>query len=167
MFSWFKKKNKTIDNIYSPKERCIYEYFDGQKQVKADPLVLYKRLQDCSTDLSVDMRLANSIHSDANKGHTNAIKKIQTIFSIKPFDEGGLSEMEAMSLLEHFLFFCDELKKKVSPSATSSTTSEASRTSSPTGRPTSTTSGFGSTANAAIFDKLGSSPTEPQSQLVS
>lgn len=135
-------------DIYKPRERRIYYYFDGAKQVAADPMVLYKRLMSKEPDLSFDMKLATSESKDATKGHNNAVAKLRDVFSVKPLEEGGLTELEAIDLFDHFMEWSGMVKKNSSPSATSPTATLGSTGSSLEGSPPSPNSlGSGSTAS--------------------
>lgn len=125
MFTWLKnlfaRKNGT--EVYAPDERLIYRYFNGEKVIAADPLVLFKRMKDVFTDLMVDMQVANSESKDADLCHAKAIAKIRGIFSINPLDENGvgLTDTEALDLFEHFYDWIDGLKKNSRMTATSTT----------------------------------------------
>lgn len=105
-------------DIYQPAERLIFEFFDGSKVVKADPMRIYKRIMACGTELSTDQKLAVSPSKDAVKGHENMLKKIREIFDIKPLEEGGLTEFETAELLDSFLLYAHMIKKNSSPTTT-------------------------------------------------
>lgn len=112
MFGWFFKLFQKEDvDYYKPKERLLYKYFDGQKKVLADPMVLYRRMVEKGTELSLDMQVADSMSKDRFKARIAVIKKINDIFSIKGQNEGGLTEAESEGLLTHFINWCDDLKK--------------------------------------------------------
>lgn len=106
-------------DVYQPKERLIYRYFDGQKTVVADPLLLYRKVMGIGPELSVDLKVSQSSSKDAQKAHENAQMKIREVFGVLPLADGGLSELETMDLLDHFLAYCDRIKKNSSPSPTS------------------------------------------------
>ena len=119
MFGWFRRKD--TDSFWSPRQRQIYSYWDGQKKVRADPLVLWKRIAAVGPTLSIDIKVGTSNSKDAAKAQDAAVEKIRAIFQVKPLVEGGLTENEACDLLEHFLAYCDQLKKNLKPSAISAT----------------------------------------------
>ncbi len=119
--SWFHYEEEEKDNLYKPKQRHIYSYWDGTNLIKADPIVLWKKVMGIWPELSIDMRVANSPSRDALQAHEAMIRKIRELFTLKSLEEGGLSELEAIGLLDHFLLFCNITKKNSSPSATTQT----------------------------------------------
>jgi hypothetical protein len=165
MFSWVKKwfvkeevkkedskinqevKIPSDEEIYKPKERFIFKYWNGQKVIYADPMILYKRVVEKWADLSVDLTLAHSNHSEAPKGHTLAIDKVRKIFNVdSPEDievKRTLSDNECLQLLDNFLIFVGELKKNSSPSQTTSKPLEECKTISKEDLPTHSTSACG------------------------
>lgn len=120
MFGWFKKTPQKPIDIYTPKERLIYSYFNGQEIVRADPQVLYRNLMDVAPSLRADIAVSNSASKQWRTATENADKAVRQLFSIKPFAEGGLAELELFELLDHFINYCDSIKKLQSPSLTSS-----------------------------------------------
>lgn len=117
--SWFRRSDG--DDLYRPSQRLIYRYFDGKRTVKADPLILYKRLMEVSPELSIDAKVSLSDLKDAPKAHDALIAKVQKIFDLKPLCDGGLTQVEAINLLVHFIEYTGMLKKNSSPPATSAT----------------------------------------------
>ena len=82
MISRFVKffSRKTSGEIYSQKERGIYHYWDGSKEVKADPLALYKKFRSIWPELSADLKIASSELLDAKEtipAHDKALEKIR------------------------------------------------------------------------------------------
>lgn len=135
-------------NLYKPKERLIYTYWDGFKDVACDPYVLYKKLMAKGTDLSIDIKVANSQSKDAAAAHNSMIAKLRIIFDLKSYEEGGLTELETIGLMDHFLLFARRVKKNTSHFPTSQTaTSDSSPSSTEGNRPTTNGSDSGSTAN--------------------
>lgn len=117
-------------DLYEPSSRAIYSYFDGKNVVSRDPIVLYRKVAEVGQELSVDIRAANSVLSAkiAAAGQAGVVKKIKQIFGVTSFEEGGgLTETELMALLDHFLEYCDRVKKNSNPLTT--TTPEISSTS--------------------------------------
>lgn len=113
MFEWIKnlfKKKEQLD-VFLPSVRKIYNYFDGERLVRADPLVLYKRFLEIGTELSIDIKVSNSISKDASKAQIKALEKIRKIFDVKSLEDGGLSQVESFDLLDHFLNYCNNVKK--------------------------------------------------------
>jgi hypothetical protein len=120
MFGWFAKWFKRKDvNPYTEKERLLYRYFDGQKKVSADPMILYCRLMEVGTDLKYDIDVTYSASNDKLKAREKMIGKIHKIFSLKPYEEGGLTQGEAENLLVDFVDWCEALKKNGPNSPTS------------------------------------------------
>ena len=145
MWKFWKKNNEPAD-FYHPKERRIYSYHDGGKMVIVDPMLLYKKLMEVSADLSVDMKVANSQSKDARKAHDAMIKRLRDVFEIKSFAEGGLTEVETLDLMDHFLSYIDDVKKNSSTSQTSSKeTPDLSNSSLAENPPSPNSSGSGST----------------------
>lgn len=149
------------DDLYTPGERRIYRYFDGEKDVAVDPMPLWKRLMEHGTDLSIKLRVAYS-ESKANvQAHTDLVKKIREVFVLKPFEEGGLTESETVNLLHHFLTFVGVIKKN-SPSSTTEPGEGTPPTSSPSSEdapPTRSGSDSTSTATATSTDMPPPSPS--------
>jgi hypothetical protein len=119
MFGWLRKK--TDFELYGPDEKKIFSYWNGERTVKADPLVLFKRYSEKRLELSRDLVLAKSMHSDADKGHSWAMSKIREVFAIKeppnllePWKDQTLGEDELGNLLVKFLQYIDSLKKNSS-----------------------------------------------------
>ncbi|MDE2098090.1 MAG: hypothetical protein KGL39_12625 [Patescibacteria group bacterium] len=143
---WFSHKDPY--DLYKPGERLIYHYYDGIKTVSADPLRLYRQMMDVGPELSVEIKVSRSASKDASKAHVDAIKHIRSIFDIKPYEEGGLTEVECLQLLDHFWIYTGHLKKNSSPSPTSVEATLATSASTSGGSPpTSNMQACGSTAN--------------------
>lgn len=155
LLSWFRRSGP---DLYRPRERLIYRYFDGRRTVAADPQVLYKRLMAVGPELSIDITVAQSPSQDAAKASDAAVAKIRGIFGLKPLEEGGLTEIEAGNLLDHFVAYCEAVKKNSRTPATSAPSSPApSPPASAAGGPaTASSSGSGSTASGA-----STGPPEP------
>lgn len=172
-FTWLKSlfsKNKTTEGLidsyemYLPHERMIYSYFDGQRIVKGDPLVLYKEVMAVRGDLAVDMRVSTSPMKGADIAHSKVVGTIRKIFNLSPLDKGGLSELETIALLDHFLVYTEAVKKNSSPSQTSSTPTADFTSSSPPNPPISPSSDSGSTENESKTDGQESLHSDAVSQ---
>ncbi len=149
-------------SVYKPRELLIYEYFTGEKMVKADPMVVWKKIMAVGPELDIDIKLSKSAHTDAPKGHESVIKKIRSIFDLKPFEEGGLPETETAELLDHFMIFCASVQKKTNGSPTPAEATSVSTASSPTASPPiSKPLDSGSIANATPIDEPKPSVSEP------
>lgn len=97
---------------YSTHERRVYRYFDGQRIRKADPLDLYRRMMNVWPNLSIDSKVATSPSKDAPKAHDNLIQGLRELFVIKPLSEGGLSELEVVSLWDHFMLYVEDIRER-------------------------------------------------------
>lgn len=166
MWKWiqsFVQQRRDDFDIYRPKERLIYTYWNGRETVQADPLTLYKKMMQVGPELSIDIKVANSESKDANKAHDGVIRKIRGIFNTLPMESGGLSEIETCELLDHFLVFCETVKKNMNPSATSLMGAQEGLkpSSREENRPTPITSDSGSTEKEPSGEKQESLPTEP------
>jgi hypothetical protein len=157
-----KRQQEKLD-VYKPTERLLYSYFDGTKMVKADPLVLYKKMMDIGPELSINIKISSSPMKEAGKAYADMVEQIRGIFGIKILEEGGLTELETAALLDHFLVYCDTVKKNSRFSPISSTSSEAAPVSSVDDQPTPSFSDSGSTASAPITAAPPSWPQEPAS----
>ena len=94
------------------------------------------------------------------------IKRLTTRIKGKPVEEGGRTELEVCALFDHFLMFCDELKKKGSHSPTSwrpLAAADSPRSSATAAPPTSPSSPSGSTAAGSSTVPPEPSPTGPES----
>lgn len=138
--AWFVKERL---GVYAPKERLIYRYFDGSKEVAADPADLYRKLMDVGPELSADVAVASSPSKAAREATGKAIEKVRGIFGLQPFPE-GLGEAEAYELLDHFVGYCTSVKKNLARLPMYLRNTPAS---SPAGPDTSSSSASGSTVN--------------------
>lgn len=163
MFGWLRRFwGGDPPDVYRVRERQIYRYFDGQKEVAADPLVLYKRVMDVRPALAVDIKVARAGMMGSKEAHEAVLGYVRQVFNLKPLADGGLTEAEALGLLDHFLAYVDGVKKNTRPSATSAAeTSEASPSSSGEGPPTPSTSDSGATASGPSTGTPGPPPSGP------
>ena len=164
MFHWLLSKFRSNEryDTYHPGERLIYRYWDGGKFITADPLVVYKRMMTKGPELSVDIKVARSASKDAAKANDRMIEKIREIFAVKPLDQGGLAEVETVELMDHFLVYCQQVKKNSRPSATSSTPTVDSTFSSNGSPTTSNSSASGSIVGES--DSAVPTPSPPESE---
>jgi hypothetical protein len=162
-----------MDNVYRPKEdreRFLYRYWNGEKEVAADPLVLFKQYAEIQGDLAGSIVVARSAMKDSRQEHDKAVLLVRKLFSILPFDPAtgkGLTETESLDVMDHFLDFLDNVKKNSSPTPTSATeTSETTPSTLDASQPTSNTSDSGSTGNEKPTEEVGPSLEEPPLPLV-
>ena len=175
MFSWLQKilfrlydrcAPEDSYDLYKPRERLIYSYFDGRQIVKADPIYLYKRLMARGPEIDIDRKVAASESKGALQAHDSLVSKLREVFEVKSLQEGGLTDSEITTLLDHYLTYTEILKKKWNPSLTSSASLVDSAASSAESRPTSSISAFGSTAKEPFSVNAGRSLTEQPSASV-
>jgi hypothetical protein len=161
MFGWFSRSND--EDVYCPKERLIYKFWNGQKVVKADPLKFYARFLDVRPTLAIDISVSQSTSKDAVKAHKNVVEKICTIFGVNQLQDGGLTEIELIELLDHFLKYCDRLKKNSKASQTPAMEmSPTSGSLSEPDQPIISGSVSGSTEQDLGTDAPAKQPSEPQ-----
>lgn len=171
MFTWlynllFGRRGEGID-FYTPRERLIYTYFTGtdakgkRQYARADPLELWKRVMDNGPAITINMKVAASKSKDARAKHDELMEDLRKAFQVRPYREGGLTDVELMDLFNHFMAYVGGVKKN-SPTSTTSAPPEAegpSPASSPStggGPPTESSSGSGSTGSGPA-----SSPPAP------
>lgn len=160
LFGWLSGGGR--GDLYHPRDRLIYRYFDGQREVAADPMVLYKLLMDVGPEIGIDMKVAASPSKDAGKAHDKMVQKIRGAFGVLPLKDGGLTDLESVELLQHFLVFVDAIKKNSSPLPTSpGETPAPSAPSSVAGPPTPSSSGSGSTGGGSSTVGPPPSPSGP------
>lgn len=172
MFSWLEKLLHCIYeraipklqqgpyDLYHPKQRQIYQFFNGQQITAIDPMILYKRIMEVGPELDIDIKVANSASKDASKAYETMLEKIRKIFGVAKLDEGGLTEEETIALMDHFFAYIDQVKKNLRFSETSSDLSEASGRYSEDHPVTSNSSASGSTANGTSTVSAAALPTE-------
>jgi hypothetical protein len=109
-------------DIFQPDERLIFHFFDGEKVVRADPMILWERMKERWNDLWVDAAVAFS-QLDV-KGKKEAREKwfanVCWIFKVRELDgSGGLTRAEIQGLYASFQTYCEWAKKKYKSTATS------------------------------------------------
>lgn len=165
--AWFSWKGRSKDDVFKLSERKIYSYFNGKEMIKADPLALYKKVAEVGPSLSIDIKVAKSPSKDATKAHNSLIQQIREIFDVPSFKDGGLTEAELQALLDHFLTYCEGVKKNSKMFTTSLPNSEESKTTSEEDRIIPPSLDSGSTAKEDSTAVPEKSPMEPQSPLAS
>jgi len=162
MFAWRKWFSGTTEyDLYHPKERLLYTYWDGTKEVKADPMTLHRKMSALGPALSIDIKVSTSQLKDAEVAQGKVIAQIREIFSLKPLEEGGLTEIETLELLDHFMVYCHNIKKKLNPFQTNSVPSPSLPTVPSTDTPpaTANTLDSGSASGEASIKEPMSSPS--------
>lgn len=115
--------------MWKPEERLIYRYWNGSKEVGADPLVLYRALMGQSeSDIKSDGALMETGDAEALGRIVAAARKV---FNVEEFHEEngepvGLLESEVLQLLNDFASWTNETQKKMSLQTFSLPTAETS-----------------------------------------
>lgn len=127
LLSWFRRD-----------ERCLFRYWDGSRRRAIDPVAAYRLLwtsPDC--DLVTDAATArNPLKEDGEPLYPigmvyeaeNRLRSMtRTIFGVKEWTETtpGLTVDETDELLNSFMAFCGELKKKRNTSPIASAPTES------------------------------------------
>lgn len=172
MIGWIKnllRKNNghselVNEDAYRPDQRHIYHYWNGSEMIKADPLCLFRAVMDVETELEIDIRVSRSPSKDARKAHEAVLSKIRQVFSVKSLENGGLTEVETIGLLDHFMGYCGWVKKNSRVSQTESAeTSPDSRQFIAEAPPTLNGSASSSIASEPSISDPTRSPSEPAS----
>jgi hypothetical protein len=168
MFGWFKKQDPQFDNLFTIKERLIYQYNNGEKLICADPIVLERNIAEVWNDLSADIKAASSPIPNkwAKDAQKNVLEKCRLIFGVQALDESGkgLTEEETMDLFNHFLKYSNTVKKNLRNSPISQKAMQQNSVSSSTELQSSSNgTDSGSTSKESVSERPGSSPTESKS----
>lgn len=160
--SWFTPKTPTPTNppnLWRPKERLIFSFFDGKENRSVDPMPLYRKVRDIEKEVAADLVLARSQMKDALKGWSLAAGRIRKAFGLDEYsDQGGLTELECVELFDAFKAWVGVEKKSTpSPSTTSAETSTPTPPSS-NGNKTETSPTPNGSAGGST-DVVGPSPT--------
>lgn len=116
-------------NVYNPKERLIYKYWNGKEMIKADPMTLYKKIMDVGPTIAIHHQVSKSQSKDAKAAHDSLIEEVRKIFgvySLEDVPDTGLGQVESLGLMNHFLDFVSNLKKNSRISQIQSSPSEDS-----------------------------------------
>lgn len=169
MFGWLFGKKQTPDefDLYSPKLRRIFRYFDGAAVIARDPMSLFKNVMAVGPELDADMKIANSTMKGNLEAHGEMVNKIRDIFAVKKLEDGGLGDLECVELLSKFLSYVATLKKNSSPLPTfSKATLASSKTSAGEDQPIKSSSVSGSAKKESSINVPTPSPSEQESPSV-
>lgn len=152
-------------DVYLPRERLIYSFFDGQQMRHVDPLVLYRKLGLKEAEIIADIKSSSVTQSKfAAKAHETLINNIREVFDVKPISEGGLGELECLNLLDHFWDYVNLIKKN-SPQSQTDVEATSLSTASPTEKasdlPTTKNLDSGSTEKEPSIKQPQQSASEP------
>lgn len=107
--------------FWKPSERNIFRYWDGQKEVAADPVLLsqeFAKVEGFDKDCKIAATLYESgdqsemALKSANASFGRVVETVRRVFGLKPLSEGGLLQDEVITTLLLFTEFMDGLKKK-------------------------------------------------------
>lgn len=117
MFWFSRKKRQERDARRWKESRMIYEFFDGKDFASADPVIVWRSLED-HPEFNIEQhpRLANAGDEEAAAVMLDAIRKA---FGVKPLDRdgSGLTEEETFELFASFCEWMAEVKKNSPDSA--------------------------------------------------
>lgn len=111
MFRFWKRKPKQPEE----RSRDIFEYWDGEKNRKIDPLqAWYRLIGESDSDVIEDCDLAARGQMEARQRLSDAVR---SAFEIKQYTDSqpGLTDTELSELLVSFWKYVDSLKKKHGP----------------------------------------------------
>lgn len=104
---------------WKPKERNIYRYWNGEKDVEADPLEIQLAIANSKDDLTREIEVMGLTHPEAKgqgEAFSRVVETVRNVFKVPAFssngDRHGLTAQECIELLTHFFGFLNELKKK-------------------------------------------------------
>lgn len=118
MFGWFWNlfSSKPAEG-FLPCEQEFFPYWDGRRMRKGDPLSIMFRLSaDEGLNLEMDLKIASLPDPGAAQAFSNVCKAVRQAFDVKPFDEGGLLDINCKELLLTFLRW-NEKKNPLPPSS--------------------------------------------------
>lgn len=134
-----------VKRYMARRRRSIFRYWDGARNRFADPMAIYRALQQHPRfNWDVHPALIDCGDLDALALTAEAVR---TAFGIAPVEQDGLTEAECVTLLAAFVGYLEALKKNGSPTPTLPAPSEPAP-STPATPDTSEPSASGSTASA-------------------
>jgi hypothetical protein len=104
-------------NRRAEQSRQIFRYWDGKRTRRADPMAVIVSLREDPEYLSE--RHDQLIDAGDKEAQLIAIRAVQRVFGIEPFEQGGLTYTECLSLLMSFYLYLDALKKNIDQLLTS------------------------------------------------
>lgn len=95
------------------RHRLIFSFWDGKQFTSADPFVLLRKLTNTDKfDMTADLKSLQIPDPKIISEKIGFIAEgVREIFSLRPFEDGGLSELECVQLLLTFSDFLDRVKK--------------------------------------------------------
>jgi len=92
---------------------ALFRYYNGQRIVWADVLVLYRKIIHHEADI---ISLLPAVDKQEEPETSQFVEVVTEIFGLTPYDQAsgkGLTEWEIISVFMSFLEHLDQLKKKV------------------------------------------------------
>lgn len=111
--SWFEPKHRL--DVFKPSKRLVYTYWDGTKDVTADPMRVYKKLLAAWKPLSQSFQ---EMARGSGEAYEVAIGLLQKVFGLKTPEQGGLGETEVLALFRHFWEYCTSFYEEEPPAPT-------------------------------------------------
>jgi len=105
------------------RNRFIFAYWNGQKIVKGDPMVLWRSLQQHEDYREDDFKLIQ-VEALRNKIIGKLSGVVREVFNIKPAEEGGLTELECLDTLRAYIEYSGFQKKSGEETQTLPSTTE-------------------------------------------
>lgn len=127
MFFWLTRK--ILSWAIKRSDRNIFEYWDGIRFRRCDPIVVWKAIFESNEiDPAIDFRLATGVGADGKvseydpSAQNRVLAFIRKTFDVREWTEKtpGLTVDETLKLLWAYFDFATNLKKKQDPSPTPS-----------------------------------------------
>lgn len=123
------RSRQACDDLWSPRERILFRYFNGEKQVLGDPLVLYKRM------------LARTPKLTSDSPQEEIVAAVRDVFAIKLQANGvdcaeTLTDLEVIALWTQFLAYCESVRPSAVTSPPPQQEATATTSNSPSTPPT-------------------------------
>lgn len=92
------------------RQRFVFSYWNGHRTVKADPMVIWRLLQQCDDFREEDFKLL-SIEATRNDTVAKIAGVVRSVFSIPSLEDGGLTELECLGVMNSFIAYSGFQKK--------------------------------------------------------
>jgi hypothetical protein len=123
MFRWLRRLFGRRDALgYADGEREIFEYWDGTRTRKGDPLAIHRALVCMPTEefnIDVDPKVSRVPTPEGLLATGRMAEAVRKAFGIKQVDEGGLTDGECIRLFIEFGALIRELEDAGRPLASS------------------------------------------------
>lgn len=119
------------DDLFDPAETLIYTHLKGYDQrrqkvyVSKDPVRLYRRVMEYGQEISINSKVARSASKGAPGCWDKLTSRLREVFEIPAVEEGGLPGVHLVKLLNHFMDYCDGIKKNLPTATTSASATSA------------------------------------------